>query len=147
MQKDVSRRWAEITELVPETEVLDGREMVAGWQGKLDLDWCVVNFSFEYPFGAVVEGAGVELMAIAGDGELGEEGSIVQCGVFVAEEVYICGEHDGAVILTGEVRRVCDRCCVARYVDVSRCLYIGFYVFWTVVEAVGETTGRASWNW
>ncbi len=37
----------------------------------------------------------MELMAIFGDSERQGQGSITQGGVFVAEEVDVCWEHDG----------------------------------------------------
>ncbi len=53
---------------------------------------------------------------------------IAQGGVFVAEEVDVCGEIDGAVSITGEARRVCDCCCMVQYIEMSICLYVGVYV-------------------
>ncbi len=53
----------DVTEFVPEVEILEGVIGTGGWQVELDLDWCVVDVAFENTFWAMTEGG------VAGDGE------------------------------------------------------------------------------
>ncbi len=70
----------------------------------------------------------------------------MQGGVFVAEEVDVCGEHYGAMSITGEAGRVCDCCCVVQYIKMSICLclvlyVVGFLFFYFFLSMLGCSGG------
>ncbi len=44
----------------------------------------------------------MELVAIAGDSEQQGKGSIMQGGIFVAEEIDVCSDHDGNFDFAGK---------------------------------------------
>ncbi len=80
---------------VPEGKVFEGMVVVCVWQVEPNLDWCVIDHALNdfFPaFEGVVVDLGGLLMILNGKGVM-----IVQCGIGVGVELYVCSEHDGSV--------------------------------------------------